>query len=51
MPSTDEETGIRWEPGLSVGDFLDRAKQLITFFERASTIKGGLDELFAENQV
>jgi hypothetical protein len=50
VPSTDEETGIRWEPGLSVRDFLNRAKQLITFSERALTIKGGLDELFAENQ-
>jgi hypothetical protein len=51
VPYTDEETGIRWEPGLSVRDFLDRAKQLITFSRRALAIRRELDELFAENQV
>ena len=32
-------------------DFLDRAKQLLTFSERALGIRRELDELFAENQV
>jgi len=51
VPSTDEETGTRWEAGLSVGDFLDRAKQLISFSMQTLAIRRELDELFAENQV
>jgi hypothetical protein len=37
--------------GTRAFDFLDRAKQLITFSERALAIRRELDELFAENQV
>jgi len=34
-----------------VEDFLDQAKQLITFSEQALAIRRELDEPFAENQV
>jgi hypothetical protein len=46
VPSEDEETGIVWDPGLSVGEFLEIAGRLVRFSERAKALKEQLNAVF-----
>jgi predicted helicase len=46
VPSEDEETGIVWDPGLSVGEFLEIAGRLVRFSERAKALKERLNAVF-----
>jgi len=48
VPSEDEETGIVWDPGLSVGEFLEIAGRLVCFSERAKALKEQLNGLLEE---
>jgi len=45
-PSEDKETGIVWDPGLSVGEFLEIAGRLVRFSERAKALKEQLNAVF-----
>lgn len=46
VPSTDKETGIEWQPGYTIGRFLDLARRLLTLSQKSLEIKARLDKLF-----
>ncbi len=45
VPSTDKETGIAWEPGYTVGRFLELVQRLLTLSRETLKIKRALDEI------